>query len=47
MNVSLKVSIRINLPNFTMDGVHEVNLDEYKSIGTHRLALYANDNNAA
>ena len=47
MNVSLKVSIRINLPNVMMDGVHEVNFDEYKSIETHSLALYANDNNAA
>ena len=47
MNVSLKVSIRINLPNVTMDGVHEVNCDECKSIGTHSLVLNANDNNAA
>ena len=25
-------------------GIHEVNLDEYKSIGTHWTALYMNDN---
>lgn len=46
MNVSLKVSVRNNLPNVTMDGVHKVNCDEYKSKGTHSLVLYANDNNA-
>ena len=28
------------------DGAHVINLDEYKSIGTHWIALYVNGNNA-
>ena len=27
------------------DGTYIINLDEYKSIGTHWIALYVNDNN--
>ena len=27
------------------DGEYIINLDEYKSIGTHWIALYGNDNN--
>ena len=27
------------------DGAYEINLDEYRSIGTHWIALYVNDNN--
>ena len=27
------------------DGAYVINLDEYKSIGTHWIALYANANN--
>ena len=33
-----------NLPNFVKDGTYVVNLDEYKSIETHWIALYTNDN---
>ena len=29
-----------------MDGAYVINLDEYKSIGTHWAALYVNNNNA-
>ena len=28
------------------DGAYVINLDEYKSIGTHWIALYVNGNNA-
>ena len=35
---------RNNLPKMK-DGVYAINLDEYKSIGTHWIALYVNDNN--
>ena len=27
------------------DGAHVINVDEYKSIGTHWIALYVNGNN--
>ena len=27
------------------DGVYIINLDEYKSVGTHWIVLYVNDNN--
>ena len=33
-----------NLPK-TKDEAHVINLDEYKSIGSHWIALYVNDNN--
>ena len=35
---------RNNLPK-TKDGTYVINLDEYKSIGTHWIAFYVNDNN--
>ena len=35
---------RNNVPKIK-DGVYVKNLDEYKSIGTHWIALYVNDNN--
>ena len=34
---------RNNLPK-TKDGSYVINLDEYKSIGTHWIALYVNNN---
>ena len=30
-----------------MDGAHAINLDEFKSIGTHWISLYVNGNNNA
>ena len=38
---------RNNLPNTMKDGYYVINLDEYKSIGTHWIALYANGNSLA
>ena len=38
------VSSRNNLPKIK-DGTYVKNLDEYESIGTHRIALYVNNNN--
>ena len=35
---------RNNLPKIK-DGAYVINLDEYKSIGTHWIALYVNGNN--
>ena len=35
---------RNNLPKMK-DRAYVINHDEYKSIGTHRIALYVNDNN--
>ena len=35
---------RNNLPK-VKDGIYLINLDEYKSIGTHWIAFYLNDNN--
>ena len=35
---------RSNLPK-TKYGTYVINLDEYKSIGTHWTALYMNENN--
>ena len=35
---------RNNLPKIK-DGAYVINLDEYKSIGTHWIALYINGNN--
>ena len=35
---------RNNLPKIK-DGVYVINLDEYKSIAGHWIALYVNDNN--
>ena len=34
---------RNNLPKIT-DGVYVINLDQYKSIGTHCITLYVTDN---
>ena len=34
---------RNNLPNIK-DGVYVINLDEFKSLGTHQIALYVNNN---
>ena len=36
---------RNNLPKIT-DWVHIIDLDEFKSIGTHWITFYVNDNNA-
>ena len=33
-----------NLPKIK-DGAHVINLDEYKSIGTHKISLYMNSDN--
>ena len=35
---------RNNLPKIK-DGAYVINLDEYKSIGTHWIALHVSDNN--
>ena len=37
---------RNNLPKIK-DGVYVINLDEFKSIGTHWIALYVNGNNSS
>ena len=37
------VSSRNNLPKIK-DGTYVINLDEFKSIGTHWITLYVNDN---
>ena len=29
-----------------IDGTYVANIDNYKSLGAHRIALYVNDNNA-
>ena len=34
---------RDNLPDKIKDGAYVVNLDEYSDIGTHWIALYANN----
>ena len=34
---------RDNLPDEIQDGAHAINLDEYLDIGTHWIALYANN----
>ena len=39
------VCSRNNLPKIK-DGAYVINFHEYKSIGTHWIALYVNDNNA-
>ena len=45
MNLNLMVFIKeINLPK-RKDGAYLTNLDEFKSIGTHWIALYVNGNN--
>ena len=36
----------INLPKIK-DGAYVINLDEFKSIGSHWIALYVNDNRSA
>ena len=36
---------RNNLPKLK-DGAHVINLDEYKSTGTHWIALYVNEDSA-
>ena len=38
------VQSRNNLP-IIKDGAYAINIDEFKSIGTHQIALYVNDNN--
>ena len=46
MNLNLMVFIhKNNLPKIN-DGAYVINLDEFKSIGTHWVALFVNDNNA-
>ena len=37
---------RNNLPKIN-DGAYEIDLDEFKSIETHRIGLHVNDNNVA
>ena len=45
MNLNLMVFIEeIILPKIK-DGAYAINLDEYKSIGTHWVPLYVNANN--
>ena len=34
-----------NLPKIKQHGAYVINLDEYKSIGTHWIVLYVNANN--
>ena len=34
---------RDNLPNTIKNGAYVINLDEYRDIGTHWVALYANN----
>ena len=34
---------RDNLPNTIKNGAHVINLDEYRDIGTHWVALYVNN----
>ena len=36
---------RNNLPKIKDGGTYVINLDEFKSIGTHRIALHVNSNN--
>ena len=38
------VYLRNNLPKIK-DGTYVINLDEFKSIGTHWISLYVNGNN--
>ena len=38
------MGFRNNLPTI-QDRVYMINLDEHKSVGTHWIALYINDNN--
>ena len=35
---------RDNLPKIIKNGTYVINLDEYADVGTHWIALYANDN---
>ena len=37
------VFIRDNLPNSIKNGAYVINLDEYRNIGTHWVALYVNN----
>ena len=37
------VSSRDNLPNTIKNGAYVINLDEYRNIGTHWVALYVNN----
>ena len=39
-----RVYLRDYLPYKIKDGAYVINLDEYADIGTHGIALYANDN---
>ena len=43
MSLNLIVYSRSNLPKIK-DGEYVINLDDYKSIGTHWIALYVNNN---
>ena len=45
MNLYAKVFIH-KIIYITNDGTYVVNIDNYKSLGAHRIALYMNDNNA-
>ena len=38
-----EVFTRDNLPNTIKNGVYAINLDEYRDIGTHWVALYVNN----
>ena len=44
MNLNLDVYSRNNLSKIK-DGVYVINLDEFKSLGTHWIAFYVNCNN--
>ena len=47
MNIKFNgVYSRNNLPK-VKDDVYVINLDEYKSVGTQRIALYVNGNNGS
>ena len=49
MNLNLDILIQEYWPKIIKmkDGAYVINLDEFKLIGTHCLALYVNRNNAA
>ena len=38
-----RVFNRYNLPNSIKNGIYVINLDEYRNIGTHWVALYVNN----
>ena len=41
----IKIKLNLNALPQTKDETYVINLYEYKSIGTHWIALYVNDNN--